>query len=114
MAEAGTRDRRLTLYAVSDSAGSSGFPVETLTLITTVWASRADVAGDERFANDQLSAPFTTKWIVPYSEQWDPELVNVCKTRWASFEGRFYDIVRAERTGRQHDDIALWTLARQG
>lgn len=114
MAPSGKRNRRVAIYALTQSTGTSGFPKEDPTPLATVWASREDVAGDERYANDQLSAPFTTKWEVPYSALWDPELVDVAKTRRLVYEGRRYDIVRGERTGLKRDDIALWTLARQG
>lgn len=114
--DAGARDRRIAIHAVADSAGSSSFPVETVspTPLGTVWAAHEDGQGDERFASDQLSSPFNTKWTVPYSAQWDPELVNVAKVCCILWQGRKYDILHGARTGRQHDDIELWTLARQG
>lgn len=113
MAASGARDRLVTIQAMAASVGSSGFPVETWTDLSAVWASRMDARGGERYRADQLSAPFDTRWEVPYSAEWDPELVEVPKVRRLVHEGRAHDIVWAEQMGRKQG-IALMTLARQG
>lgn len=113
MAASGKRDRLVTIQSMASSVGGSGFPVETWTDLSTVWAHRMDSRGTERFRADQLSAPFDTRWEVPYSEEWDPELVEVPKARRLVHEGRAHDIVWAEQLGRRQG-IALMTLARQG
>lgn len=113
MAEAGKRDRRVTIQAMAPSVGGSGFPVETWTDLSTVWASRRDTRGTERFRADQLAAPFDTRWEVPYAAEWDPELVDVAKARRIVHEGRNHDVVWGEQIGRKQG-VALMTLARQG
>lgn len=113
MAASGARDRFVTIQAMTASVGGSGFPVETWSDLSSVWASRQDSRGGERFRADQLSAPFDTRWDVPYSGDWDPELVDVAKLRRLVHEGRAHDIVWAEQIGRKQG-IALMTLARQG
>lgn len=114
MAPSGKRNRRIVIEQVADSTGGSGFPVETWTPLATVWASVAPESGQERYAGNQLAAPFQTRWEVPYSAAWDPELVDVAKQRRLFYEGRAYDILHAERTGMKREDVAFMTLARQG
>lgn len=114
MASIGARNRRVTIEQAAESAGAARFPVETWTPLATVWASLTPASGRERYANDQLSAPFDTRWEVPYAADWDPELVDVAKTRRLVYEGRTYDIVYAERTGMKREDVAFVTLGRQG
>lgn len=100
--EAGERDREVTVQALTETTGASGFPVETwATLIESYWCSKMDIGGRERFAADQLSAPYTTRWEGPFEAALDPETVDVPKTRRLSYQGRFYDIVDAQMIGRR-------------
>lgn len=110
---AGLRDRSVTIEQVADSTGGSGFPVETWTTLTTVLARREDASGRERFTEGQLTAPFDARWELPYSADWDPELVSVAKVRRLVHRGRIHDIVHSEIIGRRRGVLVL-TLARQG
>lgn len=110
----GKRNRLITIEQVADSVDSSGFPVETWTPLAVVWAALTPESGQERYAGNQLTAPFETRWDVPYKADWDPELVDVCKVRRLVYEGRAYDIRHAERTGMKREDVVFVTLARQG
>lgn len=112
--EAGERDRVVTVQQLTDGAGDSQFPTETwATLIGTYWCSKEDVGGRERFAMDQTTAPYDTRWQGPYLASLDPELVDVAKTRRLVYQGRVHDIVAASQIGRR-DGIEFLTLARMG
>lgn len=112
--ESGERDRAVTIQQQAESAGASGFPVDTWsTLATPYWCSKQDVSGKERFTADQLSAPYTTRWEGGYRADMDPELVDVPKTRRLVYQGRAHDIVAASMIGRK-EGIELLTLARNG
>ncbi len=107
----GVRTRLITIQQLTESQGPSGFPVESWTTLTTVFASKADAVGRERFGANQLSSPFDTTWQMPYLSAVDPELVNVPKTRRVVYQGRVYDIVSASPVGELHRGIELQTLA---
>lgn len=110
--EPGERDRAVTIQQLTESAGSSGFPVETwATLVTPVWMRKLDVGSQERFAAAQLSAPYETQWEMGYRTDMDPELVNVPKTRRLLYGGRTYDITGASQIGRR-EGIELLTVAK--
>lgn len=112
--EAGERDRSITLVPVSDSRGSSGFPVETDAATVNqiaLWASKNDLGGRERFVANQLTAPYDTRWEVNYRSDIDPDLVNVPKTFALVYQGRRHDIVSASMIGRK-EGVELLTLAR--
>lgn len=108
--EAGDLDQWITLQQLAESAGSSGFPVETWSTLDTVWASRNDTSGLERFRSGQLSAPSTTIWQLQFRSDMDPEVLNVPKTRRILQSGRIYDIVAAKQIGRE-EGIELTTVA---
>ena len=74
---AGERDRRIYLKPVTQGVEESGFPTETDGTAIGLYARKEDISGRERFAADQLSSPYTTRWEVPYRPDIDPDLVNV-------------------------------------
>lgn len=109
--EPGERDRAVTIQHLTESAGSSGFPVETwTTLKTPVWMRRLDASPRERFQAGQLSAPLDTQWEMGYRADMDPELVDVQKKRRLIYQGRVHDITGASQIGRR-EGIELLTLA---
>jgi hypothetical protein len=104
----------VTIQQLTESNGTSRFPVETwTTLIATYWCSKQDAGGRERFAMDQQSAAFDTRWEGAYVASLDPETVNVTKTRRILYQGRVYDIVAASQVGRRAA-IEFLTLSRMG
>lgn len=113
MKASGARDRRVTIQQMTQSAGSSNFPVETWTDLTTVDMHKDERVRQEEFTANHLSAPFETRWEAPYSSDWDPDLVDVPKVRRLLYEGRTYDIRHAEQLGRRRG-VAFLTLARNG
>jgi len=110
MAEAGKRDRWVTMQQATDAKAASNYPIEPWTTLTSVWASREPVDGREQFTADQQSAPYDSRWELPYSADWDPALLNVPKARRLVHEGRVHDIVAASEIGRKRG-VELMTLA---
>ncbi|MDH5244809.1 MAG: head-tail adaptor protein [Betaproteobacteria bacterium] len=100
----------MTVQALTESVGASGFPVETWATLRTEWMGKQDVRGRERLVNGQNAAAFDCRWDVGYSPALDPETVDVTKTRRLVYQGRVYDIVAAVMLGRR-DGIELMTLA---
>lgn len=106
----GERDRLVTIQQATDSTASSGEPIVTWSTLTTAFMKRIDASGRERFQAFQISAPYDTRWEMPYRADMDPDLVNVPKLRRLLYKGRCYDIVHAAVINRQ-DGIELSTLA---
>lgn len=110
----GERDKAVTIESrpvadVPDPDG--GDPVETWsTLVAHVFMRRIDVSGGERYQAAQTSAPYTTRWEMPYRPDMDPDLVDVAKLRRLNYKGRVYDIVHGALINRQ-DGIELATIA---
>jgi SPP1 family predicted phage head-tail adaptor len=109
----GSRDRRVTIQRVTQVASESGFPKDSVESSFTVFASREDITGVERFEAQQLSARADTRWQLPYRPDMDPELVDVPKARRLVYRGRTYDIVAASVLGTK-TAIELVTLAKVG
>jgi head-tail adaptor len=98
----GQRDRPVTIQQLTESVSASGFPSETwTTLASVVWMSKNDVAGDEKFAADRLSAVGRTRWEMGYRADMDPDVLDVPKLRRLLYQGRYYDIVSASQIGRK-------------
>jgi SPP1 family predicted phage head-tail adaptor len=111
--DAGERDRQVTLQELTESVGTSRFPVEAWSTLATVFARREDIGGRERFTMNQTSAPFDCKWEIPYLTDMDPDEIDVPKKRRLVYKSRTYDIVAAAMIGR-YEGIELLTLARNG
>lgn len=107
---AGSLIHEVTIQQLTDSADSSGAPIETWTTLLTAKMARESERGDERFKADQLSGAFMTKWTMRYSADMDPDLVDVQKKRRLLYQGRAYDITLAETMDRKAG-IILHTLA---
>ena len=114
---AGRRDWFVTIEqrsATDTPDASSGEPAETWTeLISGMPAAREDAKGTERFAANQMSAPFDARWEINYRADMDPALVDVPELRRLVYENRVHDIVAASEMGRRRG-IELWTLASSG
>lgn len=112
--ESGTRDRLVTIETLVESQGGSGFPVEGWSPLATVWAKKTENMGNrfinQRFDQNQITEPFDTHWELPYSADWDPELVDVQKKRRLVVRGRVHDIVWAGEIGRRVG-VQVLTLA---
>ncbi len=109
--ESGNRDRRITIQQLTEVDASSHMPQEDwTTLVSMMPASKVDISGRERFAAEQLSARYDTRFEINYRADMDPDLVDVPKKRRILFSGRIFDIVFATQIGRR-EGVALMTLA---
>lgn len=113
--EPGERDWVITIQSrpLADEADDSGAPIETWTDLVTMPAAKYDVSGQEKFAAQQLSASYDTRWEINYRADMDPELLQVAKFRRILHRGRVHDIVDASLIGRR-EGIKLMTLAKVG
>ena len=107
---AGELDREVTFQQLAESTGATGFPVETWTTLVTVWCSKQDATGRERYMASQLSAPFDSTWRTYYRADLDPELVDIPKTRRLVYLGRIFNIVSARQIERK-EGLEILTLA---
>ena len=114
LAASGRRDRLVQLVPIVDGEDTSGFPTESDgTPEIEVWASKEDMGGRERIAMAQESAPFDSRFILPFSDAYNPNRIDVPKVFALDCEGRRYDIVAAAEIGRR-EGVELITLARMG
>lgn len=111
--EPGERDKQVTIQQLTESAGSSSFPVESWTSLCTMFMSKEDIGGRERFTASQLSTPYETRWEGNYRADMDPDLLDVPKLRRVVYKDRVHDIVSASIIGR-NEGIELLTLAASG
>jgi SPP1 family predicted phage head-tail adaptor len=111
-AASGARDRLVTIQALTEGKGDSNFPVDTWEDLAEVWAHKEDASARERFSftANQETAPYDTRWTIPFMDAMDPELVNVRKARRLIVKGRVHDIVGATEIGRR-EGLELQTLA---
>ena len=107
---AGDQDRRVLIEQLTETEGTSGFPVETWTPLVTVSMKRKDRRSGEAFRSGQLSASFDTEWTTPFRDDLDPARINVPKTRRLVDRGRVHDITAAIEIGRR-EGLTLLTLA---
>jgi head-tail adaptor len=111
---AGKRDRRIALVPLVDTTDTSGFPLaEDGTPTITLWVSKEDISGRERLLMDQESAPYDSRFVLPFADAYNPNTVDVAKVFALEYAGRRYDIVNASEIGRR-DGVEMLTLARQG
>lgn len=111
--EAGERDRLVTLIPIVDGSSDSGFPIERDIRGIQFYARKDDIGGRERFTADQLSAPYDTRWELPYRVDIDPDVVDVPKAFALECQGRRFDIVAASMIGRK-EGIEILALGRMG
>ena len=109
--DAGKRDHRVTIQAKDpDAVDAAGAPVETWDDLYTGYFEKVVVGGRERFASNQMTSPYDTRWRGNYRADMDRDLVNVPKERRLVYKSRVYDIVDAQVIGRNLG-IELLTLA---
>lgn len=111
--EAGERDKQVTIQFLTEATGSSRFPKDDWTMLPsiTMFASKRDLGGRERFAAAQLSTPADLRWEINYRADMDPDVIDVPKKRRLVYKGRAYDIVSASQIGR-NEGIELLTMAK--
>lgn len=114
-AASGKRDRWVQMVPVTQGVGSDRFPTETDGTAVGLWAAKEELSGRERMvmSQSQEAASYDARWLIPFSDSWDPDTVDVPKVFWLTHKGRRHDIVYAEPIGRRCD-VALFTVARNG
>lgn len=107
----GKRDRLVTIQEMTSSIDAdSGEPVEAWDTLATVFMEKVEMRGNERFQSQQMTAPYDTRWRLPYRTDMDPETLDVPKDRRLVYKNRVYDIISAQMIGRR-DGIELMTLS---
>lgn len=70
---AGTLDRRIVIQTFTETQDAAGQPIATWATFATVWASRKDVRGNERFAAQQeiatRTATYRVRWLSGVTEE---------------------------------------------
>lgn len=107
---AGLRDRRVTIEQLTTESAGGGFPTEGWTTLADEWMNKRDLAADERFVANQVSAFADTEWHLAYRADMDPDLIDVQKLRRLVYQGRTFDVVSGSNIGRERG-IELLTLA---
>ena len=111
------RDRALTIQSLTPTTGSTGFPVDVWTNLTTAqkpyYAKKQDTQGNEKFEEGHLSSPLRTTWVGSYRPDMDPDLVDVPRLRRFLYKNRKFDIVSATMVGLKQT-IRYITIARLG
>lgn len=86
---------------MTESVGTTRFPVQDWILLDYVFMSKLDLRADERYAGAQDSAFKETQWQGPYRADLDPDIVDVPKTRRLVYLGRTYNIRSASNVGNK-------------
>ncbi len=109
----GERDREVTIQQVTDGLDDAQMPIETWTRLGVEFMAKADMSAAERFQMGQTAAAAVTRFEMAYSEDMDPECIDVPKRRRLVYAGRTYDITAAMMIGRR-EGITLMALSRVG
>lgn len=109
----GERNKLVLVEQLTETKGPSGFPIETWTPLTTIYAAKFDEKAGEEFKGGQISASQIIRWELPYRPDLDPDLLDVPKKRRLQYQGRQYDIQEASQIGRR-DGVEVTTLAKVG
>ena len=93
-----TLDRRITLYQPTTSQNSSGQVKRSFASAGDFYAQEvipgSEVAGSERFENDQITSSYITTWRLRYQ--------TAVTADWKlAFNSKFYDIVSVIPEGRK-------------
>lgn len=93
-----TLDRRITLYQPTTSQNSSGQVKRSFVSAGEFYAQEvipgSEVAGSERFENDQMTSSYITTWRLRYQ-------TSVTADWKLAFNSQYYDIVSVVPEGRK-------------
>lgn len=95
--KAGALDRRIELHRVSVSTNAFNEPVETFTLVATLWASKVDVSDGERWRAQQVAAINMAR----FQTRWDAVTSTINPKDRIKFEGEFWEILAVKELGRR-------------
>ena len=102
--EAGRLDRRVMIEQVSLANDTFGDPIETWSVLDTVWADVRPVRGKELFAGQQFQAKADTRFRMRYR-------TNLDATMRLRYRGDLYSIVSILELGRQ-EGLEILAFAR--
>lgn len=77
----GRMDRRITIQQFTSAQNSAGEPIETWTALATVWGSKMDITGRERFTSQQQLEEETTVFRIRYRSDVTVKMRLVCETK---------------------------------
>lgn len=87
-------DRRITIEARTTAPSATGHPVETWTVLETVWAAKEDLGGTEGYRSQQIAAVASTRFTI----RWRGDVTPENRVKW---NGRTYEIAQVLEAGRQ-------------
>lgn len=102
--QAGRLDRRVTIEQVSRANDTFGDPIETWTVLDTVWADVRPIRGSEPFQGEQFQARADTRFRMRYRSDVDAAM----RLR---YRGDLYGIVSILELGRQ-EGLEILAFAR--
>ena len=101
-------DRRVVLQRKTITRGEANAPLETWTVLATVWASKRDVTDVERLRADEVGSALTTRFAI----RWSTDVDDLGADDRLIFDGRTYNIEGVREIGR-HDGLEINATARQ-
>jgi SPP1 family predicted phage head-tail adaptor len=103
----GKLDQRVSLYSVAQTIDDAGGPVDTASLVATVWAHVLSQKGDESFKAAQQNASRTIKLKL----RWRDDVATSWLVEW---NGDRYDIVDVDPSKRRDGELWLMAVLRSG
>ena len=64
---AGRKDKKIAIHALSQVTGSNGFQTDTWNLLTNEWAEVRNLKGDERLQAEQIAGGTETKFTIRHN-----------------------------------------------
>lgn len=101
LADAGRRDRVITIEQLIETPAPGSYPLEAWEPLIILPAAKLELSAAERYQQGVTTGAYDTRWQINYREDCDPDLVDVTKRRRVVFGGRVLNIVGAEHLGRR-------------
>jgi len=107
----GHRKWYVQIDGLVETTDTSGTPVLGWVVLAQEWMEKTGLNAAERYMSDQIAARFYTRWVMPYRSTMDPDRLDIPKTRRLVYQGRAYDIERAQILDLLEQQIELVTVA---
>jgi head-tail adaptor len=107
----GHRKWYVQIDALVETIDESGTPVVSWSALAFDWMEKRGLNATERYMSDQIAARFYTRWVMPFRLTMDPDTLDIPKTRRLVYQGRAYDIERAQILDLLEQQIELVTVA---
>lgn len=101
--QAGKLDRRIVIRSHTSAQDGAGQPVETLTMLCTVWAYVTHLRGPEPFQGQQFNPQRKTVFLIRWRDDID-------ETMQIEHDGETYDIQSIAEKGRR-EGLEITALA---